>query len=224
MMAGRDLTVTQNQNVTHNYNGLSYSDVKSMIAEEREKIAQRVWERAQEMLRDAGVQPKPTPLKTLVPLLQFASLEEDEYMRTQWASLLANAAASESAVHSAYPDVLRQLMPMDARFLDMLFDEFEKVAYPPVSQWVVSNGYGGWSTLRDLWERTGLHDAAPDDDALSLTVDNLIRLNLLSREKVTSKDEAQDIAVLPSFDHFSLTVFGRRFVQACRRPKRAVGA
>src|ERR1051326_8621250 len=77
-MAGRDVNITQN------LIGLSYADVKLMIAEDREHNIEQVWARAQEMLREAGVQPGPVPLKTLVPLLQYASIEEDEYLQAQW--------------------------------------------------------------------------------------------------------------------------------------------
>jgi hypothetical protein len=86
--------------------GLSYADVKGIIAGERERIVERVWNRAQEMLEDAGLQPGPVPLKTLVPLLQYASLEDDKSLQERWANLLANAAADVKRVRSFFPRVL----------------------------------------------------------------------------------------------------------------------
>jgi len=44
------------------------------------------------VLRDAGVTPASVPLRLLLPLLEGASLEDDEHLSAKWAALLANAA------------------------------------------------------------------------------------------------------------------------------------
>src|SRR5258708_32946363 len=45
---------------------------------------------AKRKLAEAGVSPKEVPLKIIHPLLEAASLEEDETMQAMWANLLAN--------------------------------------------------------------------------------------------------------------------------------------
>ena len=218
-MAGRDVNITQN------LIGLSYADVKLMIAEDREHNIEQVWARAQEMLREAGVQPGPVPLKTLVPLLQYASIEEDEYLQAQWAALLANAAIAQIEVHTAYPDILRQLSPIDARLLDLLFDQLSEATIRAATMWTAP-GHATLLTLDELWNRsvrdpTSLRNLTGFDEALHVAVDNLMRLNLLTKQTIVTTTESHEPGTMPSIDNYYLTVFGRRFVEACRRPRNA---
>src|ERR1700756_188385 len=54
-------------------------------------------EKAERMATEAGFSPKAVPIKLLFPLLEGASLEEDENLHTTWAALLANAASPTNA-------------------------------------------------------------------------------------------------------------------------------
>src|ERR1022692_985920 len=49
--------------------------------------------KAEKMAKDAGFTPKAVPIKLLFPLLEGASLEENEDLHTMWAALLANASS-----------------------------------------------------------------------------------------------------------------------------------
>jgi len=53
--------------------------------------------KAEKMAKDAGFTPKAVPIKLLFPLLEGASLEENETLHDMWAALLANAASPENA-------------------------------------------------------------------------------------------------------------------------------
>ena len=79
---------------------------------------------AQERLNRAGIDPGTIPLRTFVPLLEGASLEDDEELGQKWSGLLASAAAGEKGprVLPSFPIILRQLTPNDARILDLLMD------------------------------------------------------------------------------------------------------
>jgi hypothetical protein len=205
IQVGRDVII----NLT-----LPYAGIAQRLRQEIDENGSLIWQIAQAMVREAGAQPGGLPAKILLPLLQYASLEDDEYLQEHWAALLANAGIAGTGVHPAFPGILRQLRPSDARFLDVCFEAYNDAAYPPVNEWVNSNGFGTWHTLMGLWERGGFKES------LSLTVDNLVRLNLLSRQTVASKDESPDITILPTFDHFSITELGRQFVSACKAPSR----
>lgn len=106
--------------------GVSYEELDRRIHARRRGLAQEVLTKAQEMIREALVQPAPVPMKTVVPLLEYASLEEDEYLREKWAAMLANAAVSSGKVHASFAEVLRQLTPRGVLFLDALFTFTEK--------------------------------------------------------------------------------------------------
>jgi hypothetical protein len=88
----------------------------------RAKVQIKVLKNTISTLNEAGLSINVVPAKTLVPLLEFSSLEDpdDEKMVHRWANLLANAAAGEqgSAVPPSFPDVLRQLEPLEAQFLE----------------------------------------------------------------------------------------------------------
>ena len=89
----------------------------------RFKQSFRIVGKAQALLSQRGIEPAKVSLKTLVPILEFGSLEEDESMQDRWAALLANAAdpTPETSVPPAFPDILRQLSPEDAMVLDRIY-------------------------------------------------------------------------------------------------------
>jgi hypothetical protein len=58
---------------------------------------ERLFEKTEEMVREAGTTPQAVPDSVLVPLLQGASLTDNEDLHTMWAALLANAASMENA-------------------------------------------------------------------------------------------------------------------------------
>lgn len=81
-----------------------------------------LFKKAQELAQEAGFEPKQVNLKTLLPLIEGASLEDDVDLATKWASLLANAAdpTESKTIKPIYSDILRQLTPQDAKVLDIL--------------------------------------------------------------------------------------------------------
>lgn len=86
----------------------------------------RYMQRAEEFLAHAGLQAptRPVPLKLVIPLMQGASLEEDDELQDRWAALLVNAANAsfQGEIRRSYAAILEQLTPLDARVLDVLYD------------------------------------------------------------------------------------------------------
>ncbi|MEO5926269.1 MAG: Abi-alpha family protein [Bryobacteraceae bacterium] len=74
------------------------------------------------MAQAAGFTPKAVPPKILFPLLEGASLEEDEGLHDMWAALLTNAASPDGAekVRPSFTEVLRQMAPDEAVLLKWL--------------------------------------------------------------------------------------------------------
>jgi hypothetical protein len=179
--------------------GLQFADVKQMIAEERETIVKRVWDWAKEMLAEAGIRPGPVPLRTLLPLLQYASLENDEYLQERWAALLANAGRCEdSELLPSFVEILRQLSPLEAHLLDRMYsrviDERSSTPGTVPERIMVGNARQFMAELpnHELRVRTALA--------------NLGRIGLISG--------SPGAEMTPLF--FTLVGFG--FVSACRRP------
>jgi hypothetical protein len=59
-------------------------------------------------------------LTLLVPIIQYAALENDGDLAAKWAGLLATAAAG-TPVHPIFPKVLSEITPPEARLLDALY-------------------------------------------------------------------------------------------------------
>jgi Abortive infection alpha len=85
------------------------------------KRALRIGEKTRKLLERHGLTPQRVPHRTAVPLLEAASLEDDEGLQDRWAALLANAAAQTMEVPPSFATVLRDLDPAAARVLDAVY-------------------------------------------------------------------------------------------------------
>lgn len=150
-------------------------------------------ERAKAMLDAAGMSATRIPLRTLAPLMEGGSLEDDDSMVERWGSLLANAAGGELDVPPSFPNVLRELEPEQARILDSLYDTLIRIS----PDWRAD--YGVATQGLGLTRREFEYHA-----------DNLVRLRLIRSQ--TAEPPYRE------FDVVGLTEFGRAFVRACRPP------
>jgi hypothetical protein len=227
--------------------GLSYKDVKEVIAGERERIVNLIWARAQQMIRDLAQTPVAVPIKTAVRVIQEGSLEEDSFLQEQWASLLANATIGR--VPPLFTAILSRLSRTDAVLLSAIFDEvnrliqqrYRSVAHPttvlhkiPLGDWrqliaLYAGAHLAAQPLEELIDerRHSLPQYAEDHRAFNLALDSLLKEGLLWRKQV-SKPMGADAsnaptagAFLPSRNHYRMTALGFEFVSACRPPKRS---
>jgi hypothetical protein len=70
----------------------------------------------------ADVQLAPVALRTLVPLLDAGSIEEDDDMQDRWAALLARAGMRPDAIPPSFVEILRALSPEEAQVLEDIAD------------------------------------------------------------------------------------------------------
>ena len=154
-------------------------------------------QRAMKQLEVAGMDPTAVPMRTLAPLMDGGTLEDDEEMAERWASLLANVAGGARDVPPSFASVLRDLEPEQARILDHVYQTMMQIA-PELRR-----GNLGMA-------RTGLvGELGLSDDAVEYHLDNLIRLRLIRKPSGVMDDELEMV---------TLTEFGRAFVRACRPP------
>jgi hypothetical protein len=182
-----------------------------LIRRQRIKTQIRTLEMTQQILDEARLTARVVPPKLLVPLLESASLEENDDMQARWAALLANAAAGETQpeVTPAFVSILAELTPVEATMLEWL-DE--------------TGSYG--RNLDSLMEVAG-YDLSSRESAAPyrVYVDNLARLNLIEvnepdrallelEEQVITRNRRR----LPRFATVQMTALGRAFVAACTPP------
>ena len=166
-----------------------------------------VLEKSKRLLEEEGLSPKAVSLKTLFPLLEYASLEEDAGLQDKWAALLANAANSTSELNPSFPEVLKQLSSAEARLLDAIYDRFvgdfkridlseseaiggnvsnsiPRLSFDSLGLMYADLGLTGipWAmTLGDF--RTHGEKAYRQKAEIKISLQNLIRLGLLSHER-----------------------------------------
>jgi hypothetical protein len=156
----------------------------------------KLLEKSERMAQEAGYTPNAVPLKILFPLLEGASFEDNEDMHDMWAALLANASRSDNMVHPSFIDILKQLRPIDAKFLAVVYG----LEQPDLQRSNVLAIFGSVARTEP-----------PDQAAFGITFDNLMRLRLLQS------------FMFPTFggavNDIQKTDLGRAFVSACTAPK-----
>jgi hypothetical protein len=198
--------------------------------------ALRLAKNVQKLLEDNNQPVRPVQLKVLLPALEHASIEDDDYLQDHWATLLANAAdpKHQDNMLSVFVEILKQLSGNDARLLDHIYRDF----YGD-SQDAPSNEIGNKEKLEEIFEAvyvtTGRDLPVPDTGhngdvsaEFSVSLENLLRLGLVSRRQMrrTQRDnwffpqppEHEDIKeVIQNLYYF--TRLGKSFVLSCRPRK-----
>jgi hypothetical protein len=176
-------------------------------------------EKAERMAKDAGFTPQSVPPKILFPLLEGASLEEDENLHDMWAALLANAASPENSqtTRPGFISTLRQLSRDEASVLGFIFDqrpqspghEFdEPISAADLIEPYSSMGFGEVERGAD----GAVAFTECNIEAFGTCLDSLVAEQLIAR-----RDEV--LGQYRSLGAYSLTFRGYQFVMACRPPK-----
>lgn len=147
----------------------------------------RILARAKELLDMKGIEPSQIPLRTLVPIMEGAALEENCVLAERWACLIANASAGNACYnHPAFPRLLTEMTPDEARFLD----ELNKVG-----------GLTDWPEFRSAM----LKKLKVQKEDVNRIFGNLDRLGLC---QIAGKTEEKG-------SNLSIREFGKTFLRAC---------
>jgi hypothetical protein len=162
-----------------------------------------------------GLKLKPVAVKILFPLLEGATLEDDDDLHQRWVALLINAASTdyENEIPAYFPDILKQLTRDEARLLDSAYDEL---------------------TVGAEKRRAELQSKHPNfkGDAVAMlgisgklistvhpmAVDNLERLRLVTRNLTALAVDDALANTMATGNHLYMTELGKAFVNACRFP------
>ena len=86
----------------------------------------RLMKRAEEFLEQQGLQAptRSVPMKVAIPILEAASMEENDELQDIWARLLVNAADADSGadVTRSFVTVLQDFGPLEAQLLQAVHD------------------------------------------------------------------------------------------------------
>lgn len=178
----------------------------------------RCVKKAEQMARDAGFTPKAVPIKLLFPLLEDASLEEDENLHNMWAALLANASSPDRAekVRPEFLGILKQMSPDAAALLSWMVSKEEKSGYSsPISLGEIAEAYNqlGFGPV-DVPTILGPRPIAPDTkiQAFGTCFTSLVANGLARR--FDNEDHHAYVK-----HQFHVMWRGGAFIEACRPPK-----
>lgn len=164
----------------------------------------RYMQKAQEYLGDAGlVSPtRPIPLKLAIPLMQGATLEEDDDLQDRWAALLVNAANAKfkGEVRRSYVTILEQLTSLDAKILDIILAlPFEQSRHAGI----VTIELPEYARIVGENEK----EFPPPSDEVTLSLSNLARLGCIRPTMTWGGGE--------NYGRVNPTVLGKAFGNAC---------
>jgi hypothetical protein len=181
----------------------------------RLKRTVRLLKDVKKVVSDAGLTLKPVAPRLLFPILDAATLEDEEELHQRWVSLLTNAARIDfdSDILPCFPDILKQLTSAEARFLDGACDD--ATSNPDKRTNAQAAALYGLLEPNRI-SGTVLIAAHP------LMLENLERLNLVSRHSGVkfSNDDLQSSKTFAITNHLYITNLGKAFVRACRISKR----
>jgi hypothetical protein len=211
--------------------GLMLKDHVRIFRAERQL---RLYRRTDAILKKAGIRPQRVPLKLLFPIIENASIEENDELQDRWANLLAHAADSNDAgsVNLSFPSMLRELSPRNVRFLDALYDEASKRIQGFPRKDIESVNFA-WRDLLSVFTDARLaryptpgiftyaeaerDDVKADQQEVGVALDTFARHAIIEREYEIPVRRSRP----PELDSgYQFTSLGARFVEACREPKR----
>ena len=165
----------------------------------------RLMQRAEQIQIESGwTEPnRAIPLKLAVPLLEAASLEDDDYLQDLWARLLVNAANGHShmTLQRAYISVLEQITSLEAAILQKIYAlPYEQTRHEGVE---VGKLPGEAAVGKD----DGVDALSEPAEEVRLALANLARLGCIVIQKSWGGGEL--------FKKVNPTLLGKSFVEAC---------
>ncbi len=165
----------------------------------------RLIRRSEEFLEEQGFPSpnKPIPLKNAVPLLEYATLEEDDYLQDMWARLLVNGTNDSTGINieRSFIEILGQINPLEVRIMKAVYAlPFEDTRYAGV-------------LTEKLPEAAAIVEEKPQEkpveppETVKLALANLVRLGCLKFPLTWGGGEI--------FTQINPTLIGKEFVAAC---------
>lgn len=210
----------------------------------------RLTERARELIREKDIQGelKTVSPKIALPIIENASLEENDELQDLWAYLIASAVDPnfDGTVRAAFIDIIKQLEVNDVHILNFIYNEYAN--YNDNYKKRTREYSGSEIKIKDvdgnnfaISANEIMQEVGIDEVSYKESVDNLIRvrcvasfirtekLDLRPRNRgVTSVNEIFNRAfrktdvefnVTHIYDRVCITALGISFAKACMKPR-----
>jgi len=153
----------------------------------------KTMERAEQIAREHGVEPKQVPLKILVPLLEKASLEtEDSPLLERWATLLAQGSATPDQVYASFVDILSRLSADDVSLMESIVTtDVMKAIRERQENKNITRTFGAFCAATQdaaferlkvqIYDHCDEHDPRSDRKLLSDLIEDAVNLDTISK-------------------------------------------
>jgi hypothetical protein len=207
----------------------------------------KLYAKVQRMISEAGFEPHQIPDNVALPALSYASMEDSDDLQEKWAALLANASRPDGSewANPSFPEILHQLSPNEAKFLDALFAGLVSAAHdnygltePITTRDLGETHLGTVDGAIHVYAEAGLTQLSADDLAMmagspkdlikdrtnyEVALNNLLRHRLLEVRDALSLDqnsyEFERNSEIKAERRVYMTALGLNFVKACRKPE-----
>lgn len=168
---------------------------------------QRLIMRAEEFMREKGLSnpDRPIPVKNAVPLLEYATLEEDDNLQDLWAMLLVNGTNSATGIRMerSFIEILGQISSLEAKILEAIYSlPYEQTRH----NGVVTEDLP--ISARVANEKSDRDTSEPGGD-VKIALANLVRIGCLKFPMTWGGGEI--------FTSVNTTLIGKELMAACSR-------
>lgn len=186
----------------------------------------RLVDRADEILKERNIEGhiRVVPPKLALPIIENASLEENDELQDLWANLLASALDPnfEGTLRAAFIDIIKQVEVVDVHILNFIYESYKESLKNLLRS---DTSYHSPTIFRvnrhNITEKLGL-----DPSVYENSIDNLIRLRCIASyaENKTIESESQqylnltyynDVTHDYRYESVCMTSFGVSFVETC---------
>lgn len=200
----------------------------------------RLANRAKEIIRERGLENnfRVVPPKIALPIIENASLEENDELQDLWANLLASALDLnfDGTLRTAFIDILKQLEIIDVHILEFIYSfegyksAKESGSTQGLSETLLPHSYPKKSI--QIQYRFELSDGI-----YRSCIDNLIRVRCVApyveyktiaradygiRAQMKNENYYEEVTFDYQYEQVCLTSLGVRFIEACTNQKKTI--
>jgi len=175
-----------------------------------------IMDKVNKTLDERGVsKTKPIPPKFAIPIMEYASLEEDESLQDMWCNLIANSLdpARNFELKYVYIDIIKSLTPLDAKILRYINSSINNEV----------SGKVGVINMRDI--QVGYYEICKEFPNvgwyINSSIRNLMRVHCI--DDMTLSEEFEDVLYCRNtregrrVQTFAVTTLGMDFISSCMK-------
>jgi hypothetical protein len=198
----------------------------------RDRVIEKMKERGLEEQFNTR-QLKPVPPKLALPIVESASLEEDDELQDVWANLLTSAIRPEfkGVIRSAYIDIIKQLEVIDVHVLNFIHKTYLEERKARIRRYSHSiepylKNHHPKSIDIPIAKFDVMAKLKIKEEPYMDAIDNLIRLRLIApyveedsiETEIDGEYDSKDFTYFHNYDNVCMTRFGISFIEACVDP------